>query len=527
MATIAENLQTIKDSTDAIKQAIIDKGGTVEGDISTWAESIGNIISGGGTELGFLIKNDLIGNKLEGATLQFLEQITTETVLYQYTLFNATRVLIINSCFELNYLMSTTSTVSTLKLYNANSQGLTTSLLVYTDGTVSLSAHTGSYLSSYETIPIIIVVVNGGTYDIDYFYIHCSMYTCFLKNTNISLSSGITKKVQDINYNDELLVWNFDEGKFDKAKPLWIKKEEVALSYYKVTLENGTILNLVGSNGKCHRLFNYDDQLFESATDLVGKNVHTLTGVTKVVSVENIEETCEYYNLITDYHMNCFANGVLTSCRYNNLYPIQDMVFDKTQVKLEPRYKIHAEKFQPNPEILPKYIKGMRLDENTSIPIEEMKSYIQNLERLRKRIDDFEENQEMVESVEEASVGWIDPEGNVYGYRLYMPGQMNHITLADKICNKLGYREQELGGYSKTLEDLGWCKFTDEFLLTTSDLTDRQEHKLAKFMSTNEKVKKRGTIKLGNIFSESTTINHIKNMSKEDLTTKMRGGRKV
>lgn len=47
MATIAENLQTIKDSTDAIKQAIIDKGGTIEGDITTWASAINNIQGGG------------------------------------------------------------------------------------------------------------------------------------------------------------------------------------------------------------------------------------------------------------------------------------------------------------------------------------------------------------------------------------------------------------------------------------------------------------------------------------------------
>lgn len=48
MATISENLQTIKNSTDAIKQAIIDKGGTIEGDITTWANAISGI-SGGGT----------------------------------------------------------------------------------------------------------------------------------------------------------------------------------------------------------------------------------------------------------------------------------------------------------------------------------------------------------------------------------------------------------------------------------------------------------------------------------------------
>lgn len=43
MKTIAENLQILKDSTDAIKQAIIDKGGDVSGDISTWANSINNM----------------------------------------------------------------------------------------------------------------------------------------------------------------------------------------------------------------------------------------------------------------------------------------------------------------------------------------------------------------------------------------------------------------------------------------------------------------------------------------------------
>jgi hypothetical protein len=47
MATISENLQTIKSSTDAIKQAIIDKGGTIEGDITTWANAISGISGGG------------------------------------------------------------------------------------------------------------------------------------------------------------------------------------------------------------------------------------------------------------------------------------------------------------------------------------------------------------------------------------------------------------------------------------------------------------------------------------------------
>lgn len=46
MATISENLQIIADSTAAIKQAIIDKGGDVTGDISTWAEAISGLSGG-------------------------------------------------------------------------------------------------------------------------------------------------------------------------------------------------------------------------------------------------------------------------------------------------------------------------------------------------------------------------------------------------------------------------------------------------------------------------------------------------
>lgn len=62
MATISENLQTIKNSTDAIKQAIIDKGGTIEGDITTWADAISGISGGGSSseeEITFIGRMDL------------------------------------------------------------------------------------------------------------------------------------------------------------------------------------------------------------------------------------------------------------------------------------------------------------------------------------------------------------------------------------------------------------------------------------------------------------------------------------
>lgn len=51
MATIAENLQTIKNSVKDIKQAITNKGGSISGDITTWASAVDGIqTSGGGSD---------------------------------------------------------------------------------------------------------------------------------------------------------------------------------------------------------------------------------------------------------------------------------------------------------------------------------------------------------------------------------------------------------------------------------------------------------------------------------------------
>jgi hypothetical protein len=142
---------------------------------------------------------------------------------------------------------------------------------------------------------------------------------CFTENTLISTKSG-DKFVQDITYDDDILVWNFDEGRLDYAKPIFIKQEQISDSYWRVTDEDGKTVNLVGSNGKSHRLYNKRTHLFEYPQDI------------PECKCEEIHESVKYYNIVTAYHFNCFANGILTSKRYSNmLYPITDeMKYDKT-----------------------------------------------------------------------------------------------------------------------------------------------------------------------------------------------------
>lgn len=159
---------------------------------------------------------------------------------------------------------------------------------------------------------------------------------CLTKDTLITLSNGSNKLIQDITYDDVLQVWNFDEGYISESTPLWIMIPRKTKGYWKCKFENGLELNLIGSNGKSHRVFNYTDQIFEYPQDCIGKEVYTEKGITKLISCEYVNEETEYYNIITNQHINLFANDILTSCRYNNIYPIKNMKFVKDDRNIIP-----------------------------------------------------------------------------------------------------------------------------------------------------------------------------------------------
>lgn len=159
-----------------------------------------------------------------------------------------------------------------------------------------------------------------------------SVEHCFVEGTQITLADGSTKNVEDITYDDDLLVWNLFESKLDSAKPVWIMVPKVASAYKKVTLSDGTVLKLVGQGEKCHRLFNVTKQKFLYANECVGDEVYKQDGsIVKVDSCEIVNEQVTYYNLITDKHYNCFAEGVLTGQMLNNIYRIEGMTYDTSE----------------------------------------------------------------------------------------------------------------------------------------------------------------------------------------------------
>jgi hypothetical protein len=75
MATIAENLQTIKEAVENIKQAIIAKGGTVSGDLTTYANAIESLALGGGNSVPDYIVISSVPNTGNAEVYQFLKTL--------------------------------------------------------------------------------------------------------------------------------------------------------------------------------------------------------------------------------------------------------------------------------------------------------------------------------------------------------------------------------------------------------------------------------------------------------------------
>ena len=189
----------------------------------------------------------------------------------------------------------------------------------------------------------------------------------------------LKKKLKDISYNDLVLVWNFDKGCLDWALPVWIMKPVLCDKKLVLTFEDGTKLNVVGD----HRIFNCELNKFTSClSDETFIGMHTINSngnKIKLLSKEIINEKGYAYNIISEEHINVFANNLLTSQGSNNIYEIKDMKFVKND----------RERFDDKDlkGIDKKYVSGLRLGEwitdekgSKKETLKDMKEYIKSLE---------------------------------------------------------------------------------------------------------------------------------------------------
>lgn len=196
---------------------------------------------------------------------------------------------------------------------------------------------------------------------------------CLAEGTLITLANGTAKAIEDIIMSDVLRVWDFDLGVSAVAKPLWIKKQQTTTQYNLLTFSDGSTLKTIEQ----HRIFNKQAGAFTypmtDATPIgtITVNVHgqEVVLVDKCIMID----TVNYYNVITEHHLNLYADGILTSMRYNNAYAIADMKFVKDGRTLR-----SAEEFS-QAGIADRWIVGLRLPEQT-IPVADIKRYCDRLE---------------------------------------------------------------------------------------------------------------------------------------------------
>ena len=152
---------------------------------------------------------------------------------------------------------------------------------------------------------------------------------CFLRGTLVTLADRTEKPIEDVTCDDELLVWDFDNGCYASAKPAWIKRREESLYYFRNRYASGRELLTTGHSdtGWGHRHYDMTRNEFRYTPTTVGDAVFTLDGADEHRSCEKVAGACEFYNIITERHFNLFANGILTSCSLSNFRPMKDMKF--------------------------------------------------------------------------------------------------------------------------------------------------------------------------------------------------------
>lgn len=195
----------------------------------------------------------------------------------------------------------------------------------------------GSMYAKYK------ITGNGSISGIDY-------YPCFVEGTLITMANGTQKPVENIEYGDEVLCYDFEKGEQTTSYIDWMIPKQTATEYWKITLSDGTVLKLVGpkygpNKDKSHRLYNVTKQSFMYPQDFE-KDDLTLKengDLVNVVSCEKIFETVNFYNISSKDHINVYAENVLTSNRLNNRFEIKNNKFTDKKLMTDEEIKAYKE----------------------------------------------------------------------------------------------------------------------------------------------------------------------------------------
>lgn len=231
---------------------------------------------------------------------------------------------------------------------------------------------------------------------------------CLVKGTKILLANGQTKNIEDIDYDDLLTVWNYNDGTITYEYPLWIEKEKETISYTRITFSDNTHLDIAGNHAlysmDTNRFFNIYDKEYQVGSNVAKLSKNNTLEKVSITKIETIQEDTTYYFVGSTTYYNIFANNILTTDRttmISNLYGFtENAVWPKEKDELVNNNNLDYSYFE---DVLPYYLyKGFRVKEAGFlvnygfISLDEFKRYITtfiiNENFIRKPLTDFTNN---------------------------------------------------------------------------------------------------------------------------------------
>ncbi len=227
------------------------------------------------------------------------------------------------SCTNLN--CPNTSTVNRNQTYtgtmtasgnNTLPESITVTMGGQTLGTGSYTYNNGR-VSIPNVVGDVVITAEGGS--------------CLIEGTKVLLANGKYKNIEDIKYDDLLMVWSYELGRLVPEYPLWIEKAYTTPSYIKITFSDNSTISIFND----HSFFSADENKFVNFKDRehfhIGTNVKKLNGdkltTVSVTNIEVVNENKKYYFVASTRYYNIVSDDFITTDRYTditNLYKFND-----------------------------------------------------------------------------------------------------------------------------------------------------------------------------------------------------------
>lgn len=258
------------------------------------------------------------------------------------------------------------------------------------------------------------LVINNPTGDISVSGNHIAGADgCLVEGTKVLLANGTHKNIENIGYDDLLLTYSYETGKFVPEYPIWIEKVNTDTRYQETTFSDGTVLKTRGYHGvfetELNRFVSVDNPDEFHIGSKIAKMKKDKSGFTtiEVVKIEQKHENIKYYQVASTRYFNIIANDLLTADGHimiSNLYEFTNKITWDNDTRNQAMQDVYT--FDELKDAIPYYIfKGMRAEEGKilnkyGLNIDSYKEFLKMIadteDMLRLPIQKFNKNMWMV-----------------------------------------------------------------------------------------------------------------------------------